>query len=248
MIETKFENNIFRIMLNRPEKLNAFNTEMIAAATEAVHATPHEARAVLFTGNGKSFCAGADVGYMRQQAEFSEDENREDAKRLSQMFEVIYALPIPTVAFAHGNVFGGGLGILAACDIALTTSDARFCFAEVKLGIIPAVISRFVLRKVNMAFAHRYFLTGELFSSEIAKAAGLISDYHTTAEAAGKLEDLLQALGSAGNMAQRSVKRLLQAAENFEPMSRDQLIHELVKLRTSPDAQARMQAFLQRVK
>lgn len=248
MITTTFENSVYSVTLNRPEKHNAFDAEMIKAVTTAVQATPAEARLVLFSGNGKSFCAGADVGYMRLQATFSEEQNREDAKKLSQMFEVIYEQSVPTVAYAHGNIFGGGLGILAACDIAIASDDAKFCFSEVKLGIIPAVISPFVLRKTGVGFARRYFQSGEIFSAETAEKAGLISERISGAKSAETLAKLLAALTAAGRDAQKSVKRLLRSYENFEPMSRDQLIHELAKLRSSEDAQSRMKDFLEKTK
>ncbi len=248
MITTSFENSVYSITLNRPEKHNAFDAEMIKAVTMAVQDIPAEARLVLFSGNGKSFCAGADVSYMRLQATFSEEQNREDAKKLSQMFEAIYALLVPTVVYAHGNIFGGGLGILAACDIAIASDDAKFCFSEVKLGIIPAVISPFVLRKTGVGFARRYFQSGEVFSAQVAEAAGLISQRISGSQSAGVLANLLAALTGAGRDAQKSAKRLLRSYENFEPMSRDQLIHELAKLRSSEDAQTRMKDFLDKAK
>lgn len=246
MIETRFEQGVYRITLNRPEKHNAFDAAMIGAVSEAVHAVPAEARAVLFSGNGKSFCAGADIGYMRKQAESTEEENREDARKLAHMFEAIYLLPMPTIASVHGNVFGGGLGIVAACDIAIAAADARYCFSEVNLGIIPAVISPYVLRKTGVTFAKRYFLSGEVFSSASAAAAGLISESAAASDQAASLEKLLKAVTSAGQPAQKSAKRLLHAFENFEPFSRDQLIHELAKLRSSEDAQLRMRKFLEK--
>jgi len=246
VIETQLSEGVFRIIFNRPKKHNAFDAAMIAAVSDAVHTIPAETRVVLFSGNGKSFCAGADVGYMRKQAESSEEENREDARKLAHMFEAIYLLPMPTIASVHGNVFGGGLGIVAACDMAIAADDARYCFSEVNLGIIPAVISPYVLRKTGVAFAKRYFLSGEVFSSASAAAAGLISESVTVADQAASLEKLLKAVTSAGQPAQKSAKRLLHAFENFEPFSRDQLIHELAKLRSSEDAQSRMKKFLEK--
>ncbi len=246
MIETRFEQGVFHITLNRPEKHNAFDAAMIAAVSDAVHAIPAETRAVLFSGNGKSFCAGADIGYMRKQAESNEEENRDDARKLAHMFEAIYLLPMPTIASVHCNVFGGGLGIVSACDMAIAADDARYCFSEVNLGIIPAVISPYVLRKTGVSFAKRYFLSGEVFSSATAAAAGLISESVSSADQPSALEKLLKAVTSAGQPAQKSAKRLLHAFENFEPFSRDQLIHELAKLRSSEDAQARMKKFLER--
>ncbi|MBV6494167.1 MAG: 2,3-dehydroadipyl-CoA hydratase [Turneriella sp.] len=244
MVQTTFENSVYNITLNRPEKHNAFDAAMIEAVTNAVQSAPPDARVVFFNGNGKSFCAGADINYMRAQALFSEERNRDDAKKLSQMFEVIYELQVPTVVYAHGNIFGGGLGIVAACDIALASEDARFCFSEVKLGIIPAVISPFVLRKTGVAFARRYFQSAEIFNAQTAQKAGLASECVAQSESLKKIKDVLTHIVDASRDAQRSVKKLLHAFENFEPMSRDQLIFELVKLRSSSDAQERMQKFL----
>lgn len=246
MVETKFDNGIFRITLNRPEKHNAFDAAMIARFSEVLQEIPSETRVVLIAGNGKSFCAGADINYMRAQATFSEEQNREDARKLAHMFESIYLLPMPTVAAVHGNVFGGGLGIVAACDVAIATDEARFCFSEVNMGIIPALISPYVLRKTGVGFAKRYFLSAELFTTATAKAAGLISESAATDGLAAVVDKMVGALSAAGNQAQKSAKRLLHAYENFEPFSRDQLIHELAKLRASDDAQARMKKFLEK--
>ncbi len=248
MVETLYREQVYEVILNRPEKHNAFDAEMIGRITQAVHDVPSEARLVLFRGNGKSFCAGADINYMSQQANFTDDENREDARRLAHMFDMIYELPQPTVAFAHGNIFGGGLGILAACDIALATSDARFCFSEVRLGIIPAIISPYVLRKVGTGFAKRYFLTAEIFDAETARAAGLIAAHFPAAQADHDCRRLCDTLISQGLQAQKSIKKVLHAYENFEPFSRDQLVHELAKLRASDEARMRMASFLERNK
>lgn len=246
MVESKLEDHIWKVTLNRPEKHNAFDAAMIAALSAALQSIPNEARLVLITGNGRSFCAGADINYMREQATFSDEQNRDDAKKLAAMFEFIYELPVPTVAYAHGNIFGGGLGILAACDIAIASEGSKFCFSEVKLGIIPAVISPYVLRKTTNAFAKRYFLSAEVFGAQVALRSGLISEVLPEAEAASHVQNLCSALLAAGQQAQRSAKRLMHAYENFEPMSRDQLIHELAKLRSTEDAQMRMKKFLEK--
>ncbi len=246
MVESKLEDQIWKVTLNRPEKHNAFNAEMIAALGGALQAIPAEARLVLITGNGKSFCAGADINYMREQATYSDEQNRDDAKKLASMFEFIYELSVPTVAYAHGNIFGGGLGILAACDVAIAGAGAKFCFSEVKMGIIPAVISPYVLRKTSNTFAKRYFLSAEVFGAEVALRSGLIAEAVPESEAGATVQNLCSALLSAGQQAQRSAKRLMHAYENFEPMSRDQLIHELAKLRSTEDAQARMKSFLEK--
>lgn len=246
MVETQFREQIYHITFNRPEKHNAFDAAMIAQITQAVHQVPAEARLVSFRGNGKSFCAGADISYMSKQANFTEEENREDARRLAQMFEAIYALPQPVVALAQGNVFGGGLGILATCDAVIATSDARFCFSEVRFGIIPAIISTYVFRKIGTAFARRYFLSAEVFDAASACSAGLISAHYPADQAEAEYIRLCDKIVSQGLLAQKSAKKLIHAYENFEPFSRDQLVHELAKLRASDDARMRMKSFLER--
>jgi methylglutaconyl-CoA hydratase len=246
MVEVEYREQVYHVILNRPEKHNAFDAEMIGQITKAVHDAPAEARLVTFRGRGKSFCAGADINYMSQQAHFTDDENREDARKLAHMFEMIYELPQPTVALAQGNIFGGGLGILACCDVVLAASDARFCFSEVRLGIIPAIISPYVLRKTGTTFAKRYFLSAEVFDAGTARDSGLISDHYLPDQAEAAFTRLCDTIVSNSLPAQKSIKKLLHAYENFEPFSRDQLVHELAKLRASDDARMRMAMFLER--
>lgn len=244
MVEVFFEDSLYEIILNRPEKHNAFDAQMIQALTDAFKNTPQEARVVVIRANGKSFCAGADLAYMRSQVSSTAEENSADAARLSQMFEALYGIPVPTVLYAHGNVFGGGLGLVAASDIAIASDDARFCFSEVKLGIIPAVISPYVLKKTGTTFARRYFLTAEIFGSAEALSAGLIASAVAPEDVDIQIKRITEALLAASTEAQKSVKKLLRASEDFAPLTSDALANELARLRAGSDAQERIGRFL----
>src|ERR671929_146475 len=173
---------VLRITLARPERRNAFDAALIAALTEAF-ADVGDARAVVLSGEGESFCAGADVEWQRSSIDLSYDENVEDALRLYRMCETIDSCPAPVVARVHGYALGGGSGLVACSDIAVAAPDATFGFPEVKLGIIPAVISPFVLPKIGQ-HARRYFLTGERFDAETALRIGLVHELAEDLDAA----------------------------------------------------------------
>lgn len=162
--------------LNRPEVHNAFNDDLIARITETVDAVEADpaVRVVKIAGNGKSYSAGADLNWMRRMADYSREENREDALKVARMFNRLATLRCPTVAVVHGNAFGGGVGLIAACDIAVAADDARFSLSEVKLGLIPATISPYVVDAVGPRQARRLFLTAERFDARQAMAFGLV--------------------------------------------------------------------------
>ncbi len=189
------------VTLNRPEVHNAFNAEVIERLSDIFEdlAGADGVRAVLLEAVGKSFSAGADLDWMRHAAELSEEENRDDARALGEMLRRLNTLPKPTVALVQGAAFGGGVGLMAACDIVVAVSDAAFSLSEVKLGLIPAVISPYVIAAIGARRARRYFLTGERFDAEEARRIGLV---HEVVEDAA-------ALDSAG---ERIVERLFTAA------------------------------------
>ena len=168
------DSHVLRVTLARPELRNAFDAALIAELTEAFTEVG-DARAVVIAGDGPSFAAGADVEWQRASIDLSYDENVEDATRLFRMFEAIDACPVPVVASVHGFALGGGSGLAAAVDIAIADADATFGFTEVRLGIVPAVISVFVLPKIGSA-ARRYFVTGERFGADVALRIGLVSE------------------------------------------------------------------------
>ena len=181
-LQIKRDGRVLRVTLARPERRNAFDAELIAELTEAF-ADVGDARAVVLAGEGPSFCAGADVEWQRSAIDLSLEENVEDALRLHRMCETIDRCPAPVIARVQGYALGGGSGLTACVDVAIAAPDAVFGFSEVKLGIIPAVISPFVLPRIG-AHARRYFLTGERFDAETALRIGLIEEVAADLDAA----------------------------------------------------------------
>ena len=228
---------VLRITLARPERRNAFDAELIADLT-AAFAAVGDARAVVLAGDGKSFCAGADIEWQRSAVDLSLDENAEDALRLYRMCETIDRCPAPVVARVHGYALGGGSGLVACADIALAAPDTVFGFSEVKLGIIPAVISPFVLPKIG-AHARRYFLTGERFDADTALRIGLISEIATPLDDA--VNQVLAELLSSGPEAVREAKRLIR-----ERPAGTETAQIAARLRAGAEGQEGLRAFLDR--
>src|SRR5215210_315151 len=199
------EGPILRVTLARPERRNAFDAALIAELTDAF-SDVGDARAVVLAGDGPSFCAGADVDWQRSAIDLTYDENVEDAMRLYAMLEAIDACPAPVVARVQGYALGGGSGLVACCDVAIAGRDAVFGFSEVKLGIIPAVISPFVLPRIG-AHARRYFLTGERFDAEAALRIGLV--HELADELDGAVDRVVGEVLTAGPHAVREAKRLI---------------------------------------
>jgi methylglutaconyl-CoA hydratase len=228
---------VLRVTLARPERRNAFDAALIAELTKAFADVGH-ARAVVLAGEGPSFCAGADVEWQRSAIDLSYDENVEDALRLYRMMEAIDTCPAPVVVRAHGYALGGGSGLVACADVALAAEDAVFGFSEVKLGIVPAVISPFVLSKIGAA-ARRYFVTGERFDAVTALRIGLVHEVAYDLDAS--LERVLAELLSSGPGAARAAKRLIRERPGGEEAA-----HVAARLRTSPEGQEGLRAFLEK--
>ena len=231
------DGHVLRVTLAKPERRNAFDAAFISELTEAF-ADVGDARAVLLEGEGPSFCAGADVEWQRSSIDLSYEENVEDALRLYEMLAAIDGCPAPVVAWIQGYCLGGGCGLAACADIAIAAEDATFGFSEVKLGIIPAVISPFVLAKIGSGAARRYVLTGERFDSEVALRIGLVS------EVAPSAEHVVAELLSAGPAAVREAKRLVRP----DPGEGRALAELAAKMRTSDEGQDGLRAFLERRK
>jgi methylglutaconyl-CoA hydratase len=231
------EADLLRITLARPERRNAFNAELIAELHEAF-SDVGDARVVVLAGEGESFCAGADVEWQRSSIDLSEVENVEDALRLYRMLEAIDSCPAPVVVRVHGYALGGGSGLVACADVALAGEDAVFGFSEVKLGIVPAVISPFVLPKIGAA-ARRYFLTGERFDAEAALRIGLV--HEVTGDLDGAVDGVLAQLLSSGPQAARAAKHLVRERPGGEEAA-----HVAARLRTSPEGQEGLRAFLEK--
>jgi methylglutaconyl-CoA hydratase len=231
------DGRVLRVTLAKPERRNAFDAALIAELTDAF-ADVGDARAILLEGEGPSFCAGADVEWQRASIELSYDENVEDARRLYRMLEAIDSCPAPVVCCVHGFALGGGSGLVACADIAVAWPDAVFGFTEVRLGIVPAVISPFVVRKIGAA-ARRYFVTGERFDAVDALRIGLVSE---VAEDAGeRAESIVREILMGGPIAVREAKKLVRE----HPTGID-TAHIAAERRTSDEGQDGLRAFLER--
>jgi methylglutaconyl-CoA hydratase len=228
---------VLRVTLARPERRNSFDAALIAELTEAL-SDVGDARAVVLAGEGPSFCAGADVEWQRSSIDLSYDENVEDAMRLYRMLEAIDGCPAPVVCRVHGFALGGGSGLVACADIAVAAPDAIFGFSEVRLGIIPAIVSPFVLTKID-ASARRYFLTGERFSADTALRIGLVHEVAEDPDAATQaaVDDLL----AGGPDAVREAKRLVR--ERPVGIETAQIA---AARRTSDEGQEGLRAFLEK--
>jgi len=233
------DGEILRVTLARPDVRNAFGAGLIAELAEAF-VDVGKARAVVLAGDGPSFCAGADVEWMRASAELSYDENLEDAMGLRRMLEAVDRCPAPVVARVQGHALGGGAGLVACADIVLSHPDTVFAFSEVKLGIVPAVISPYALAKIGPSAARRYFLTGERFDAGTALRIGLV--HEVAPDLDGALDRVLGELLSAGPRATRAAKRLVLDA----PLDAQETARRIAERRTSDEGQEGLRAFLER--
>jgi methylglutaconyl-CoA hydratase len=231
------DGHVLRITLARPERRNAFDAELIHELTGAF-GDVGDARAIVLSGEGAAFCAGADIEWQRSSIDLTYDENVEDAMRLYRMCETISTCPAPVVARVHGYALGGGSGLLAFADIAIAAPDTVFGFSEVKLGIIPAVISPFVLPKIG-EHARRYFLTGERFDAQTALRIGLVSE--VTDDLDGAVARVVAELTSAGPVAVREAKKLIRERPIGEETARI-----AAHLRSGAEGQEGLRAFLER--
>ena len=227
---------ILRVTLARPERRNAFDAELIQALTEAF-ADVGDARAVVLASDGESFCAGADIDWQRAAIDLSYEENLDDALRLYRMLKAIDSCPAPVVARIQGYCLGGGCGLATCADIALAAEDATFGFSEVKLGIVPAVISPFVLPRIGEGAARRYFLTGERFDAATALHIGLVHEVSGDLDAS--CDRVVGELLSSGPQAAREAKQLISARPNG-----DEAAQVAARLRTSEEGQGGLRAFL----
>ena len=232
------EADVLRIAMARPERRNAFDAALIDELA-AAFADVGDARAVVLSGDGPSFSAGADVEWMRSSVDLSYDENVADALRLRAMLDAIDSCPAPVVGRVQGHALGGGCGLVACCDVVLAEPTAQFAFSEVKLGIVPAVISPFALAKIGLGAARRYFVTGERVSATEALRIGLIHD--VTDDLHGAVERVVRELLTAGPLAARAAKELARA-----PLSADETARTIAAHRTSPEGQEGLRAFLEK--
>ncbi len=246
------QDSVLTLTLNRPDVRNAFNDEVIAEITEAFAraSAQDDVRAVVLAAVGPAFCAGADLNWMRRMADYTRAENVADAGKLAEMLRVIYACPKPIVARVQGDVFAGGMGLVAACDIAVSVDTATYCLSEVKLGLIPATISPYVIRAMGTRAAHRYFLTAERFSAAEALRIGFVHEVVVADALDAKVDELLKALVSASPNAVRACKALVQevAHRDIDAALIARTVEGIADIRASTEGKEGVQAFLQKRK
>ena len=240
------------VVLNRPEVHNAFDPELTRALTATLvklDKSP-KVRAVTLMGAGKSFCAGADIGHMKASAKFTRAQNYKSARESALMFSTIYNMSKPTIACVHGAVRGGGIGLVAACDIAIAARTATFRLSEVKIGIIPAMISPYVIAAIGERMARRYFISGEEFDAAEAWRIGLVHDIAEEDALNGTVGTMLAQLYSSGPKAVAAAKKLipLSAHTNIDRRIIDETARRIADIRATPEGQEGLGAFLEKRK
>ena len=250
MLKIDCASGVGRVVLNRPVLHNAFNEVMIAEITQAFRELGgrDDVRVVMLSGEGKSFSAGGDINWMKKMVGYTFEENVADADAMADMLRAIRECPKPVIARVHGNAFGGGVGLTAACDIAVALESAVFCLSEVKLGIVPAVISPFVLEKIGPGQMRRYGLTAERFSAAEARRIGLVHEvFGTEAEMdewIAKISDLLK---SNGPKALAAAKQIFTEVAGLPwDTVQKRTTHTIATLRASPEGQEGLRAFLEK--
>jgi methylglutaconyl-CoA hydratase len=249
-LQTTQQGAVLTLTLSRPDIRNAFNDEVIAEITAAFQdaASRAEVRAVVLAATGPAFCAGADLNWMRRMADYTRAENLADAGALAEMLRVMYECPKPTIARIQGDVYAGGMGLVAACDMAVSVDTANFCLSEVRLGLIPATISPYVIRAMGARAAHRYFLTAERFDAKEAHRIGFVHAVVSADALDAKVAELTGALVNASPNAVRSCKRLLQevAGQPIEAPLIARTVEGIADIRTSSEGREGVQSFLQK--
>ncbi|HVT43736.1 MAG TPA: enoyl-CoA hydratase-related protein [Thermoanaerobaculia bacterium] len=244
--------SVARVTLNRPEVHNAFNDELISEAIDVFGelSDDRETRVIVLAGSGANFCAGADLNWMARMATYTREENVRDSARLARMFAVINAARVPVVGRVQGAAIGGGVGLVAVCDIAIGTATSKFGLSEVKLGILPAVISPYVIAKIGESHARALFLTGERFGADRAKEIGLLHAIAADeAELDRMIEEKVSQLLSSGPEAVAECKKLIEFVVGHPPEeSIPHTIEAIAERRASAEGQAGMGAFLKKEK
>lgn len=240
------------VVLSRPEVRNAFNDEVIAELSHAFTALGDDpaVRAIVLMAEGPAFCAGADLNWMRRMADYTRDENLADAGKLAFMLRALYECPKPTIARVQGDVVAGGMGLVAACDMAVSVDTAHFCLSEVKIGLIPATISPYVIRAMGARAAHRWFLTAERFDAAEALRLGLVHAVVPAERLDAQVGELVAALTSASPNAVRQCKQLVQdvAGREITRLLIERTVEGIADIRASDEGKEGVQAFLQKRK
>ena len=237
-----------RVFLDRPEVRNAFNDEVIAELTDAFRqlGADEDLRVIVLGGNGRAFCAGADLSWMRAMADYTWEENRGDAARLAEMLWTLYSCPVPVVGRIHGDCYAGGVGLAAVCDVLVAAEGVNFCLSEAKLGLLPATIAPYVIRALGEQAARRYFTTAERFDAATAKGLGFVHECVPPAALDETVAAIVAALVANGPSAVRACKRLVQdvAGQPISEVLRADTARRIADIRASSEGKEGVQAFL----
>lgn len=242
MLDVRRDGAVLRLTLDRPEVRNAFDDRLVAALTESMTGDLGGVRAVVIAGNGKAFSAGGDANWMRRTAGLSYEENVEDARKVAPLFATIERAPVPTVAAIHGACFGGGCGIAAACDLAIAEEGATFAFSEVRLGLIPATISPFIIRRIGVGAARSLFVSGAPFGAEEALRIGLVSRVVPGGGLAGAVEETVAGLLKNAPGAMVAARDLALDG----PLDLEEVASRLARARASDEGREGVAAFLEK--
>jgi len=252
MLKVEIRNAVARVTLDRPEVRNAFDDVLIHELKIAFEKLDRDAavRVVVLAGNGPAFCAGADLNWMKRMAGYGYDQNLADAQGLATMLATLDRMEKPTIARVHGPAFAGGTGLVAACDIAVGTPEAKFCFSEAKLGLSPATISPYVMRAIGERQARRYFLTAEVFGAEEAYRIGLLTLLTLTEKLDTAIDELVRHLLAGGPQAHAQIKQLIRAVSHRavdEALSAE-TAKRIAQIRVSPEGREGIASFLEKRK
>ncbi|GJM23612.1 MAG: enoyl-CoA hydratase [Phycisphaerae bacterium] len=249
-VEQLISDHVGYVQMRRPDLHNAFNENVIEQLADAFHELGNrdDVRAIVLSGEGKSFCAGADLNWMQKMVDYTFDENVADAGQLASMLNTIRCCPKPTIARVHGAVFGGGIGLVAACDVAVALERAVFCLSEVKLGIAPAIIMPFLTEKMQPSAVQRYALTAERFGGDEAKRVGLVAE---TVESADGLDEeigrIVEAIKETGPCAVAACKAIIRGSRGGDfDEALASMTKQIAKLRASDEGQEGLKAFLEK--
>ena len=250
MLKVEIRAGVARLTLDRPEVRNAFDDALIRELQSAFErlASDRDVRVVVLAGNGPAFCAGADLNWMKRMAGYGYAENLADAQALATMLATLDRLPQPTIARVHGPAFAGGTGLVAACDIAVGTPEAKFCFSEAKLGLSPATISPYVIRAIGERMARRYFLTAEVFGAEEAHRIGLLSALVSPSDLDNEVSSLVKHLLAGGPDAHVKIKDLIRTVSGRQvddALSAD-TAKRIAEIRVSPEGREGIASFLEK--
>jgi methylglutaconyl-CoA hydratase len=249
-VDVVFTAQVATVTLNRLDVRNAFNEAMIAELTGVFESMGErqDVRAVVLAANGKAFCAGADLNWMKKMAGFSDDENRADAMRLANMLSAIYRCPQPVIARVSGDAYAGGMGLIAACDIVVAVDTARFCLSEARLGLIPATIAPYVIRALGEQASRRYFTTAEQFDCATALRLGLVSEMVAAEQLDATVQQLVETLVANSPHAVRECKRLVQdvAGRTLDAALIEDTAARIARIRASEEGREGVASFLEK--